>query len=237
MKILHLVAGELNGGAARGAYWLHAALRELGVDSRILGNARDIDGYESVDSVANSGLGKIKVAVSRRIGRAPIRLYRGRREIDFNTGFDGVDITRHSAYVSADLVHLHWVNGLVGVKALRKIEKPIVWTLRDMWPMTGGCHHSLDCERFQDACGMCPQLGSTCEHDLTWLVLRRKQRAMPRHLRIVGLSRWLSDRARQSALLARFPISTIGNNIDTQAFTPFDKSLARRALQSGGSPW
>ena len=27
MKILHLVAGELNGGAGRGAYWLHQGLR------------------------------------------------------------------------------------------------------------------------------------------------------------------------------------------------------------------
>ena len=35
MKVLHLVAGELTGGAARGAYWLHQGLRSLGVDSRV----------------------------------------------------------------------------------------------------------------------------------------------------------------------------------------------------------
>ena len=230
MKILHLVAGELNGGAARGAYWLHTALRELGVDSRILGNARNTQGYESVDSVARSAAGKLKLAISRRIGKAPIRLYRSRQNVDFNTGIGGVDVTQHPAYASADLVHLHWVNGLLGIRTLRKIDKPVLWTLRDMWPMTGGCHQSLGCERYQDACGKCPQLGSHREHDLTRVVMRRKQKSLPRHLRVVGLSRWLSDRARESALLGKFPIDTIGNSIDTQAFTPLEKSLARRAL-------
>jgi glycosyltransferase involved in cell wall biosynthesis len=230
MKILQLVAGELNGGAARGAYWLHTALRELGVDSRILGNARDIDGYESVNSVANSGLGRVKVAVSRRIGRAPIRLYRDREDVDFNTGFDGIDITRHPAYADADLVHLHWVNGLVGVRTLRKIKKPVLWTLRDMWPITGGCHYSLDCTRFKKACGQCPQLGSTRDRDLSRLVVRRKERALPSHMRVVGISHWLSECARQSTLLGRFPVATISNCVDTQAFTPLEKLHARQAL-------
>ena len=230
MKILHLVAGELNGGAARGAYWLHTALRELGIDSSVLGNARNTQGYESVESVARTARGKLKLAISRRIGKSPIRLYRGRQAVDFNTGFDGVDIKRHPAYAAADLVHLHWVNGLVGMRMLRKIEKPALWTLRDMWPMTGGCHHSLGCERYTGECGQCPQLGSSRERDLTRLVMSRKRKSLPRDLRVVGLSRWLSECARQSALLGKYPIATIGNSIDTQAFTPLEKTLARKVL-------
>jgi len=233
MKILHLVAGELNGGAARGAYWLHTALRNENTDSSVLTNARDIRGYDFVDSIANSGLDRVKVAVLRRIGRAPIRLYRHREDVAFNTGFDGIDITRHPAYASADLVHLHWVNGLVGMGALRKIKKPVIWTLRDMWPMTGGCHQSLGCERYRDACGQCPQLGSTREHDLTRLVVRRKERALPSHMRVVGISRWLSEGARQSTLLGRFPVATIANCVDTKAFTPVEKSRAKQALGLG----
>jgi glycosyltransferase involved in cell wall biosynthesis len=230
MKILHVVAGGLDGGAARGAYWLHKALREEGIDSRVLCNARDIKGYDFVDSIASSGLGRIKVAVSWRIGRAPIRLYRDREDVAFNTGFDGIDITRHPAYENADVVHLHWVNGLVGVRTLSKIKKTVLWTLRDMWPMTGGCHYSLGCTRFKDACGQCPQLGSAHEHDLTRLVVRRKERAMPSHMRVVGISRWLSESARQSTLLGKFPVETIANCVDTKAFTPLEKSRAKQAL-------
>jgi glycosyltransferase involved in cell wall biosynthesis len=230
MKILHLVAGELNGGAARGAYWLHTALRELGIDSRILGNARDIQAYESVDSIANSRFGKVKVGVSRRIGRAPLRLYSRRPDVEFNTGIEGFNITSHPAYAEADLIHLHWVNGLVSVRALLKVRKPIVWTLRDMWPMTGGCHYSMDCERFMDACGRCPQLESTCDRDLTRFLIRHKQKSLPPNIRAVGISRWLSECARRSTLFRNLPVATIANNVDTRTFTPLDKSLAKREL-------
>lgn len=48
MKVVHLVAGNLNGGAARGAYWLHVALRELGVDSSIITNGQESLGDNSV---------------------------------------------------------------------------------------------------------------------------------------------------------------------------------------------
>jgi glycosyltransferase involved in cell wall biosynthesis len=233
MKILHVVAGGLGGGAARGAYWLHTALREEGIDSRVLCNARDIQGYDFVDSIANSGLDRVKVAVSWRIGRAPIRLYRDREDVDFNTGFDGIDISRHPAYENADLVHLHWVNGLVGVRTLRKIKKPVLWTLRDMWPMTGGCHQSLGCERYREACGKCPQLRSNHERDLTRWVVRRKERALPSHMRVVGMSHWMSECARRSTLFGKFPVATIANCVDTQAFTPLEKSRAKQALGLG----
>ena len=40
INVLHIVAGDLSGGAARGAYWLHLGLRELGVNSKILTNSK-----------------------------------------------------------------------------------------------------------------------------------------------------------------------------------------------------
>ena len=230
MKVLHLVAGELNGGAARGAYWLHQALRDLGVDSAILTSAKDSLGDESVISLADSALGKLKFAVQRRMGQLPLKLYRNRRPTIFNTGIDGVDFTRHPAYASADLVHLHWVIGLVSNRALRKVKKPVVWTLRDMWPLTGGCHHSLECDRYTEGCGSCPQLGSTRERDLTRFVLRHKQASLPKDIRIVGMSRWMSDCASKSAVFRARQVTTISNNVDTELFSPLPKKLARQAL-------
>jgi glycosyltransferase involved in cell wall biosynthesis len=230
MKILHLIAGELNGGAARGAYWLHKALCDLGVDSTVLTNAKDNLGDESVISLTTSTLGKMKFSILYRLGRMPLKLYRDRRPLIFSTGFDGIDITRHPSYASADIVHLHWVNGLVNSKALGKVKKPIVWTLRDMWPFTGGCHQSLECVRFTEGCGYCPQLGSARGRDLSRFILRRKQAYLPKNVRIVGVSRWMSDCATKSAVLGGCQVTTISNNIDTEQFTPLAKTLAREAL-------
>ena len=54
MKILHIVAGDLNGGAARGAYWLHSGLKELNIDSKIFTNSKITLGDNSVVTINNS---------------------------------------------------------------------------------------------------------------------------------------------------------------------------------------
>ena len=230
MKVLHLAAGELSSGAARGAYWLHQALREIGVDSTILTNATETYGDDSVISLARSPLQRLKFAVTKRVGRAPVRAYRNRQRRIFNTGLDGIDFTRHPAYAAADLIHLHWINGLVRIGMLKKVKRPVVWTLRDMWPFTGACHYAFDCERYTDACGRCPQLRSDHERDLTHYVLRHKQRSLPRGIRVVGISRWISECAKESALFRDCEVTTISNNVDVRAFAPLPKSEARQAL-------
>lgn len=47
MKVLHLVGGDLSGGAARGAYWLHQALLHAGVDSWLLCDSLSGQDYET----------------------------------------------------------------------------------------------------------------------------------------------------------------------------------------------
>jgi glycosyltransferase involved in cell wall biosynthesis len=113
---------------------------------------------------------------------------------------------------------------------LRKLKKPVVWTLRDMWPFTGGCHQSMDCDRYTNDCGSCPQLGSTRERDLTRFILRRKKASLPEHLRIVGISQWMSERARESTLFRERDVTTISNNVDTRLFSPLPRKSAREVL-------
>ena len=230
MKVLHLVTWEPLGGATLGAYWLHRALRELGVDSTILTNNNTTVDDESVISLADSRVARLKMAASRRMAQIPLRVYRRRQNRIFSTGLNGLDFTRHPAYLSADLVHLHWVNGLVSTRALRRVTRPLVWTLRDMWPFTGGCHYSMECERFTEGCGACPQLGSSRDNDLSRFVARRKQASVPKDIRIVGISRWLSDCASRSAVFRDCSVSTISNNVDTRLFSPMPRQVARQAL-------
>ena len=90
---------------------------------RFLPTARDNLGDESVVSLTDSALGRLKLAILYRMGEAPLKLYRDRRPLIFSTGIDGLDFTRHPAYVSADLVHLHWVSGLVSTRVLRKNQE------------------------------------------------------------------------------------------------------------------
>jgi glycosyltransferase involved in cell wall biosynthesis len=230
VKVLHLVAGELSGGAARGAYSLHQAQLELGVDSTLINNSKATSAHEHVVSLVQFPWDKIKFSALGRLGNFPTYLYRSRQERIFNTGFSGVDFTKLPDYKRADIVHLHWINGLVAMRTLRNVSKPVVWTMRDMWPLTGGCHYSMDCDRYQLGCGYCPQLASNSNWDLTKLVVANKRASFPKKLQLVGISEWLSECARASMVFAGYPVQTITNNIDTKQFFPVSRELARQAL-------
>ena len=233
MKVLHIVAGELNGGAARGAYWLHKGLRKIGVDSSVLCNSLDTLGEPEVTTIADSKVKKAMVMIFGQLDGLLAYMYPNRKKVIFSTGFIGNDIRKTKAFKEADIIHLHWINfGFVNFKHLKNVKKPIVWTMRDMWPMTGGCHvaKALDCEAYETGCGNCPQLGSNFSYDLSKIVINRKRKLIPKDMKLIGMSNWLSECAKKSVLFREFDIRTIPNNIDCREFFPIPKELARKIL-------
>ena len=231
MKILHVVAGDLTGGAARGAYWLHLGLIDLGIDSKIITNSKVNYNDQNIISLSKNTKSGILISImKRKLNNLLVSLYRNRKKIIFNTGFDGLDFTTTREYQEADIIHLHWINGFVEIKHLSKISKPIVWTMRDMWPMTGGCHYTMGCERYKFGCGKCLQLNSSLEYDLSKIILNRKKKYFPKDIKFVGISNWLSDKAKESYLLKDFDIVTIHNSINTKEFFPIEKQVARTIL-------
>jgi len=231
MKILHIVGGGLTGGAARGAYWLHQALKELNIDSKVFTNSKINLGDKSVVTIVKSKKGRVFNLIRGQLDNVLMAFYPKRKRIIFSSGIFGVDFTKSKEFKEADIIHLHWINaGFVNIKHLSKIDKPIVWTIRDMWPMTGGCHYAMECEKFKTGCGQCDQLKSDRGYDLSSLVLKRKKKYYPENMKIVGISRWLSGEARKSKLFNAFDVKTIANNIDTEEFFPIEKETAKEIL-------
>ncbi len=154
----------------------------------------------------------------------------------FNVGCFGRKIANNQIIVNSDIVHLHWVNfGFLSVNSLRqlfKTNKPIVWTLHDMWAFTGGCHHSGTCQNYQISCGNCVQfLKNLSDDDLSNQVWQRKKEAFEgANLTIVTCSDWLGQRAKQSSLFKNLRVETIPNPIDIELFSPIPKSEARTQL-------
>lgn len=134
----------------------------------------------------------------------------------------------------AEIYNLHWVVGLIdSSRFFARLDPamPLVWTLHDMNPFTGGCHYAMGCERFTEACGACPQLGSNSDDDFSARIYRRKANALANRAtlttRIVALSRWLQGEASRSGLLGRFQVDRIPNGLDTDVFTPRARATAR----------
>jgi len=233
MKVLHLASCSIKSGAGRGIYWLHKAQCELGIDSTILTNIHGNRAEDSVISISMTSWQNIKFRLIHQLLRLPEKLYQKQKNIMFSTGFEGIDFTRHPSYLAADIVHLHWINGMVSMRTISKIDKPIVWTIRDMWPMTGGCHYSLNCDRYMVGCGKCPQLSSSRIGDLSKFIVKMKRAAFPKHLRAVGISNWISECAQKSQVFNGHSVQTISNNIDTEEFYPISKPLACEVLCLG----
>ncbi|WP_456277642.1 glycosyltransferase [Bacillus sp. AK128] len=131
-----------------------------------------------------------------------------------------------------DIVHLHWINNyLLSIEILSKISKPIIWTMRDMWPFTGGCHYSIGCMKFMNGCGKCDFLQSKEIEDVSKWVITRKKLSYSENIYPVAISNWLKDYAEKSYLFSNFEISMIPNCIDNRnVFIPQDKQLSKEAL-------
>ena len=234
MKILHVSTSDRLGGAAIGANRLHRALRRAGIDSHMLVLRKvtaDPNAHALATRLNRFGRARRRLAErrhARQLARHPRNAASGYWSLN---SFD-YPIADAINRFDADVVNLHWLGGnTLPISQLAKIRAPLVWTLRDMWAFSGGCHYSGDCARYQAACGDCPQLLSPAHNDIS----RQLHSAKWRHwssvdMTIVCISRWLADCARQSALMRERRIEVIGNPLDTAVFKPLDKATARRAF-------
>lgn len=162
MKILHLLGGSPTGGAALGTKFLHEGLLALGADSRVVGTSSSggggLDPYRPVPSLFPATLER---QLRSKLEQSWIRLLYSRPGNEpFSPSLLGPPIGRSRWYKTADLLHVHWAGfGSLRLEDILRFSGPVVITLRDLWPVTGGCHYPLACEGYQKRCGSCPQIG------------------------------------------------------------------------------
>ena len=170
MKITHIIAGNLQGGAARSVVTLHNQLLKFGVCSRILTNSKlsasDLSN-DQIYTINQNIIDRIIIKVTTTIARF-YRL-RNKSKYFFSTGKIGsLNILNHPLIKDANIVHLHYINEFLSVKDVYNIKSPLVWTIRDMWPFTGGCHYAYECINYTSICGHCPQLNSQTKNDISF---------------------------------------------------------------------
>jgi glycosyltransferase involved in cell wall biosynthesis len=143
----------------------------------------------------------------------------------FEGGVNHVNINR----LNPDLVHLHWFNkGMLSIVTLAKIEKPIIWTLHDMWAFTGGCHYTGNCTRYLQLCGECPQLGSHKIQDWSYRIQQEKVKFFQNlSIHLVSPSHWLAQCVHASGLFKKATLSVIPNGLNLKTYSPQGKAQVR----------
>jgi len=230
IRVTHLVGSPQDTGAGRGAYRLHCSLEELGVASHFVMRGGQAP-TKSVTSLHGQPWRRVALALGGLIDSLPLRFYSKRRPGFFSTAIAGIPIGSLLTGRDADIVHLHWMgDGFLSVGQVAAMRRPLVWTMRDMWPFTGGCHYTVGCERYFDGCGQCPILGSEHTADLSRFNAWRKMGFRKERIRLVAISSWLAECAARSAVFRDWPITVIPNSVDTRLYRPIDKYIARRVL-------
>ncbi|MBE0434443.1 MAG: glycosyltransferase family 4 protein [Methylomicrobium sp.] len=228
MKVTHLNCSDISGGAARAAYRIHHALRQQGIDSHMcVANAQagdwTVTGPQSKWSKALSKLRPLLGALCSK------SLSSG------NSTFNSLAIlpSNRSKNLNAsdsDVIHLHWVNDeMMSIADIARLNKPIVWTLHDMWAFSGAEHYP-EHQRWQAGYTKENRPDSERGLDVNRWVWQRKRKHWQRPFHIVTPSHWLADCVRKSVLMGDWPLTVIPNAIDTQKWSPVDKALARQLL-------
>lgn len=224
MRIVHLwkSPGARGGGGGLAMGKLHERLLELGHESAIICMDQDASGTH------------IHQVPRWRHVEGGLKCVTGALGLNDIHRVTSWLLPRHPVFRQADVVHIHGLHGgYLSYLALPSITaaKPTVFTLHDMWALTGHCMHYLDCTRWQTGCGQCPHLDTqpAVKRDATALEWRLKRRVYGRtQMAVVAVSRPQLGPARQG-LLRNFPLRYIPNGVDTAVFRP--RPQARQLLR------
>ncbi len=213
MKVTLLNHSDTLGGASIVTYRLMQALQNAGVDARMLvlmKSSKDAT-VEQVCSRRRRNVAFIaeRLNIFLRNGFSKPNLFK------ISTASHGVPVVSHPLIADADVIVINWINqGMLSLDELEQIThlgKPVVWTMHDMWCMTGVCHHALECERYKQQCGYCQFIKQgKVRKDLSHDIWKRKCEIYKKsNIHFVAVSQWLADKARESLLLQNANVSVI----------------------------
>lgn len=234
IKVLHISPDENGGGAAKAAYRLHCAVQQKNIRSEML-VLRKHTNDSTVASLRDSLLGKIRCKFYKKINRAKDRidpLFHTKNSTLHSFGFSSYRLVNQINQSDAHIVHLHWISGMLSIEDIAKINKPIVWTMHDMWAICGGEHYVPDdspASRFRVGYLHCNRPSYESGPDLnrkTWKAKLANWKN--KEFSIVGCSAWLAQCAKDSPLFRKCQIYAVNFCLDTDnTWKPHPKNVSR----------
>lgn len=216
MKILQINNVYKKGSTGKIVYDIHSFLKESDIESVVCYGRGQEEKHEiNVYKTSTELLAKFNALRSRITGLQYNGSMIATKKLINIIGFENPDI-----------VHLQCINGNFNniyklLDYLKKNKIATVLTLHAEFMYTGSCGHAYECEKWKSGCGDCPQLWIATKSywlDRTNIAWRKMKEAFNGfdNLKIVAVSRWLEDRAKQSPILNPYSFSVIHNGIDTE---------------------
>jgi len=227
MKIIHLSKADGGGGAARAAYRIHRCLVDYGISSVLF-----VDEKYTTDRTVIGPKTRYELLRSRarRIFDRVIKRFILKRGVTQSIALLPSHWPKMINDSDADIVHLHWINGeMLSISDISKINKPIVWTLHDMWPFCGAFHIVYDdnyVRGYEDNGTISLEPYKNIDR-MTW---KRKRRHYTRPINMIAPSRAIQQMATRSSLMRGWNVDVIPHPIDLSKWAIMDKREAKKAM-------
>lgn len=215
------------GGAARIAWYLFYGYRKMGYNSHFAVGKKSLE---------DSGI----TQVNHTDYMVPRWWWKFRKAWDITLGIENFNFpgTLKIPSIPAnrpDIIHVHNLQGkYFDLRALPEMtaQYPVLLTLHDTWMFSGHCAYFMDCQRWKEGCGNCPDLKRTptIQRDATSYNWRRKREIYQKaRFFVAAPSQWLIDEMKSSMMMpAVLDYRVVNNGVDTSIFKPADKATLRR---------
>ena len=228
MKILHLAYSNYLGGASKATNRLHRALIKKGINSIILVDETNNEDHTIINNT--SFFSKYLIYLRKFITWPLIKLFKTK-----NTSNHSISLlpSRWVKYINssdADLVNLHWVQReTISISDIAKIQKPIVWTIQDMWAFAGAEHYTTDF-RWREGYTSKNRVKGEIGFDINYWTWSRKIKHWKSPIKMIAPSNWIAGLIKESQLMKNWDVEIIPNCIDTRIWQPLNKTYARKLL-------
>ena len=231
MRIIHLSHSDKIGGATNFALRIIGSLDSIGLHNTFLVSSMQgrLNNTHVVSTSGNKKLKILKAKLTQSVDKQFQRLEKPALPVNKSTNLLGCVNSRILNNANADLIHLHWINGgLISIKQLGKLSKPVLWTMSDMWPFLGTEHYVLESneERFLNGYKKENRNSRDLGLDLDRIVWSMKSKNF-QNLNLVAPSNWLALQAKRSLLFREKEIHVIAPPIDVNLFKPLDSYQSR----------
>ncbi|MGY8814396.1 MAG: glycosyltransferase [Gammaproteobacteria bacterium] len=230
MRVLHVCVSDAQGGAAIGAYQLHRAMLEYGVDSRMM-VLKKLTDDDTVVQPLSPAMVKL-IELKKKLTILSLQILQptkdpALRSINIFPSGLGKKINAEEV----DIVQLHWIcNGTLGIGEIAALNKPVVWKQPDMWGFSGAEHYILptDNPRFKDGYTKNNREKAGIRIDVNrWLWMYKRRKWRNKTMTIVTPSPWLARCAKESVLFKNYNVHQIFNPIDLGIFRPYSQLEVR----------
>lgn len=221
MNILYVNTNFHEGGAAKIARQLYYGMKERGHNVYFLAGYPSKNDEECIImnpsvfwKIYNIGTGVLQnnQVISRKRARKIIQ-----------------DIVREK---NIDVVHFHNLfENYIGIKDIGYIRKhcKVVWTLHDMWAVTGHCAYSFYCDKWKTGCEHCKEkrfYPAFYYNDVEYKYRLKSSSFAAKNIVYVTPSYWMERICRKS-YLKKEDIHVVENGVNTKIYRPIDKQSLR----------